>query len=268
VEEKHFTYKLRWYTIEFKEINMNKKDIFNQGLFFIYKQKNPDKAIDAFTDVIKMDPELSSAFLNRGNCYFKKSLYEEAIQDYDSTLLLRPQNIGAYKIREWAIYFKIWSKNHENHMEVNTLVNHAMESAWNDDHETALNYFLQIFQICSDNSFIFYQRGLLYAEIGESMKAIDNLSESIKLAPNIAAGYYDRGNLYREQKIYDKSLCDYNKAIELYPKFCDAICNRGIIHFLQKEYELAFEDFKTTLEINPDDEDARINLIRTVKYLN
>ena len=246
---------------------MNIETIFNQGLSYIFKLKDMDKAIEAFTDVIKMDPNLSPAFLNRGNCYFKKGLYDEAIHDYDTTLSFRPDEIETYKFREWIVYFKNWAKDHPNHMEINDLVHQAIESAWEKDYNNALEYFEKILHICSDNAFVYYQRGLLYASIDQNVKAINDLSETIKLVPIIAAVYYDRGNLLREQEMYDKALEDYNMAIQLYPKFSDAFCNRGIIYFLKKNYELAFEDYKTTLEINPHDDDARNNLIKVVKYL-
>jgi tetratricopeptide (TPR) repeat protein len=246
---------------------MKIEDKFNQGLYYVFKTKDLDKAIIAFSDVIKMDPKRSSAFNNRGNCYFKKGLYEKAIQDFDDSLLLRPQELETYKFREWIIYFKNWADCNNNHLEVNSLVHNAIESAWNQDYNTAFEYFTKIFQMCSNNAFIFYQRGLLYAEIGEKTKAINDFNETIKIIPTIAAVYYDRGNLYRKQEMYDKSLDDYNIAIQLYPKFSDAFYNRGIIHFLKEEYELAFEDYKITLEINPNDNDARINLIKTIKYL-
>jgi tetratricopeptide (TPR) repeat protein len=247
---------------------MNKEEIFNQGLSYISKFNDVDKAIEAFTDVITVDQKLSSAFLNRGNCYFKKGLYDESIQDYDVVLSLRPHEIETYKYCEWVKYFRNWAKDHSNHMKVNALVHFAIESAWENDYNTALEYFQQILQICSNNAFVFYRRGLLYASIGENAKSIRDLTETIKLAPNIAAVYYDRGNLYRKQEMYDRALDDYNIAIQLFPKFSDAFCNRGVVYFSEKQYKSAFDDYKTTLKINPHDDDARANLMKVIKFLN
>jgi tetratricopeptide (TPR) repeat protein len=254
------------------EINPNDNEVkqllaenfINQGLYSNIKLKNKDKAIDAFNEAIKIDSKLSPAFVNRGNCFFSKGLYDEAIADYDTALLLRPQDINAYKIREWALYEKKWAENHPEHFEVLAFVDRAFEALWDHNYDLAFNNFEQALQICSDNAFIFYQRGLTYAQIGESVKSIKDFIEAIKLAPLVAAVYYDRGNQYSERQIYDKAVEDFTMAIQIYPQFSDAYCNRGTCFFLQGKYESAIENFEEALRINPDDEEVKINLQKVI----
>jgi len=263
------TFMLRHST--FKENKLKAEDFINQGLDYRFKLNDKDKAIEAFTEAIKINPQLSPAFLNRGSCYFAKGLYDNAIADYNEVLLLCPRHIEAYKIREWAEYSKKWAENHKNHpVDVSLLTNHilvnsAIDSAWKYDYVQAFKYFEQALEDYPDNAFVFYQRGLLYAETGECLEAINNLTQAIKIAPSIATLYYDRGNFYREKNIIDKAIDDYSTAIQLYPQFSDSFCNRGIAFLSQGKYELAINDFESALQINPDDEDSQNNLQNAIR---
>jgi tetratricopeptide (TPR) repeat protein len=237
------------------------ENIFYKG--FIYNSlKDNDEAIAAFTEAIKMDPKLSSAYFNRGRCYFEKGAYDEAILDYDTALSLNPQNIEVYKIREWALYFKKWSENHTNHIDVFMIVNRAIENMQERKYDLAFNDFEQVLKLCTDNAFVFYRRGLMYAEIDEPVKAIKDFTKTIELAPTVAAVYNARGSLYSDQEIYDRAIEDYTMAIAIYPRFSDAIFGRGIAYYSQKENKLATDDFNTVLQIDPNDDDAKDYLQR------
>jgi tetratricopeptide (TPR) repeat protein len=242
-------------------------DVFNQGLFYAFEAKDNDKAIKAFTQVIKTDPKFYSAFLNRGNCYFKKGLYDKAIADYDNVLSLNPHNIDAYKIRAWALYFQDWSAKHPNHLDALMVINQALDAASERKSNKALKKFEQAIQMSSNNAFTFYQRGLVYAQIGERIKAIKDLTTAAEFAPAVAAVYYDRGNCYRHQKLLDRAIDDYTLAIGLYPQFIDAFCNRGGAYIAQGEYLSAKKDFEAALNINPDDSEAKNNLHYVMRLL-
>ena len=244
---------------------MNMEDVFNQGLRYSFELKN-DKAIEAFSSYLKGNPQSSPAFLNRGNCYFQEGFYDKAVEDYDNALLLDQNNIETYKIRAWALYFKDWANTHENHLEVLKIINRAIKVVYDQKIKDAFLEFEKATQISNDNAFTFYQRGLLYAQIGEHIKAIKDFTESMRLAPNIAGIYYDRGNLYLHQSIYDKAIDDYTLAIGLYPQFTEAMHGRAIAFFQKGSYESAEVDLNAILEIKHDDADAR-NILQKLKRL-
>jgi len=244
---------------------MKMDDFFNQGLRYSFELKN-DKATKAFSSYLKENPQSSPAFLNRGNCYFQEGFYDKAVEDYDNALLLNPNNAEIYKIRAWVLYFKDWANTHGNHLSVLGIINHAIKVASEQNLKEAFLDFEKALQISNDNAFAFYQRGLLYAQIGDHIKAIKDLTESMRLAPNIVGVYYDRGNLYQQQSLYDRAIDDYTLAIGLYPQFTEAMYNRGIA-FLQKgNYESATVDLNAVLEIKPDDSDAK-NTLQKLNHL-
>ena len=51
-----------------------------------------DKAIEAFTSVIALDPNFSEAYGNRGNVYADKGQYDRAIEDYNKAIAIDPND--------------------------------------------------------------------------------------------------------------------------------------------------------------------------------
>ena len=63
---------------------------FKRGVEFSSK-KEYDKAIDAFTDAIKLDPKYAAAYFNRGNEYLGSRKVDKAIADYTDSVSRRNQ---------------------------------------------------------------------------------------------------------------------------------------------------------------------------------
>jgi tetratricopeptide (TPR) repeat protein len=61
-----------------------------------------DKAIEYWTNAIKLNPKYDDAYNNRGVAYGKKGLYNEAIEDYTKAIELNPKDADAYNNRGLA----------------------------------------------------------------------------------------------------------------------------------------------------------------------
>lgn len=64
-------------------------------------------------------------------------------------------------------------------------------------------------------------------------KAIEYLNNIIKLKPDEAIAYYNRGVIYSELGQYQRAIEDYNQAIYLKPDLGQAYINRAIIYLNQ-----------------------------------
>lgn len=58
-----------------------------------------DRAIEDFTQVIRLTPEDSDAYFLRGNGYASNGHYDQAINEYNESLRLKPDNA-------WAFYYR------------------------------------------------------------------------------------------------------------------------------------------------------------------
>ncbi len=58
-----------------------------------------DKAIEAYTSAIAIDPNDAKAYNNRGNAYKNKGQYDRAIADFDKAIAIDPNHAKAYNNR-------------------------------------------------------------------------------------------------------------------------------------------------------------------------
>ena len=65
----------------------------------LLEKKEYDKAIDAFTDAIRIDPNNARAYCYRGSAYGCIGNYDDAILDYNDAIRLDPNHADAYSGR-------------------------------------------------------------------------------------------------------------------------------------------------------------------------
>jgi tetratricopeptide (TPR) repeat protein len=90
-------------------------------------------------------------------------------------------------------------------------------------------------------------------------KAIEYLSNSIKLQPDKASVYNNRGNAYSDLDQYQRAIKDYNDAIRLKPDYADAYNNRGVAYSKLDQKQRAIEDYSQVIRLTPDDATAYNN---------
>ncbi|BAY16673.1 tetratricopeptide repeat protein [Anabaenopsis circularis NIES-21] len=94
-------------------------------------------------------------------------------------------------------------------------------------------------------------RGDIYTQSKQYSKALEDLTEAIKLVPDEAEYLSDRGKTYRLMELYQEALQDFDHAIELSPQYNRAIANRGLTYRVMKLYEEALQDYDRAIELNP-----------------
>ena len=96
---------------------------------------------------------------------------------------------------------------------------------------------------------------------GNIQEAIDQYSESIRIAPDDFDAYFNRGSVYARLGQYQRALEDFNKAISLKPtKDVNLFYNnRGVAYLKLGQYQMAIDDFSKSIGLKPDDADAYNN---------
>jgi tetratricopeptide (TPR) repeat protein len=67
-----------------------------------------DEAISACSRVLALNPKLDEAYTARGNAYYCKGDYDEAVADFDQAIRLDPKNVVAYSIAGVLICINAW----------------------------------------------------------------------------------------------------------------------------------------------------------------
>jgi tetratricopeptide (TPR) repeat protein len=202
------------------------------------------EAIEDFTEAIKLKPDYTHAFYNRGTA--KKNLAEElkdtlilksAIDDFDYSIKLNHAFVEALHNRGLA------KENLSDYVRTDKQRTGLLQSALVDlDKTISLN---------SNYKNALLNRGVIKGKLNRFDEAIEDFNQSIAFAPDSAQAYANRGLAKDFKGDYSGALTDYNKAIELKPDFETAYLNRGITYRKIKKFAESINDFNYAIKFDP-----------------
>ena len=102
------------------------------------------------------------------------------------------------------------------------------------------------------------ERAIGYIRKGEADKAIEDLSQAIKLKDNDPFTFGLRGKGYLNQGKDDLAIKDFSKVVSLSPRDPFAYFGRGMAYLGAGEIDKAIEDLSHGLILKPDEADAYI----------
>ena len=160
---------------------------------------------------------------------------EEALEDYDEAIRIRPKYHEAFRNRGVA---KARLGRVENAI---------------FDFDTA---------ICQkpDFSEAYFNRGLAKYELGRYRDAIADFGQRIRMAPADAAAYSSRGLAKNAVCQFEQSLLDFDKAIGLDPKDIKALNNRAGTYVQLGRTLDAIADFEKAAALSPASAEIHYNL--------
>jgi len=203
--------------------------------FSYHELMNYDVAISDFNQVIELNPDLLSAYFNRGRAYVNSDQCESAIVDFDRVIGTEPNRVA-----------------HVNRGICHSIIGNTARSI--ADFDRAIEFD-------PDYALAYDERGYAYAQLEQYRRAIDDYTRAIELYPEPVAYLHGlRGIAYFRLEDYQSALLDFTIAIDLDPEETWAYTNRGAAYENLGEYELAIADYEYVLSINPDNPNTLFNL--------
>jgi len=92
----------------------------------------------------------------------------------------------------------------------------------------------------------------LYAEMGNTAAALADFDRSLQLEPDNPSCYNERGMVWREAGEYLKAEQDFTQALALDARFFLLYVNRGVVRLLLHREVEAEQDFQMVLQMRPD----------------
>ena len=186
-----------------------------------------DKALTDYSDAIKLDPNASLAFLNRGVLLAtRKRTYDRAIQDFDRVLVLEPDNVDAL-IRRGDAFVQL------------------------GDFGRGMRDLDRAVSMAPENALAYLMRGLAYGRRGNAIAALQNYDAALKYDPRNADALSNRAAIYLGQGRLDMAIRDLDLSISIDQANPLAFYNRGYAHFVKKEYDRAISDYSSAIALNP-----------------
>ena len=188
------------------------------------EKKDYIRAIQDFSQAIRLDPNYAIAYNNRGNAYRDKQDFDAAILDYSQAIRLDPSYVIAFNNRGNAYRDK-------------------------QDFDRAIQDYSQAIRLNPKYAIAYNNRGYAYFEKKNYDRAVQDFSQAIRLDPNYAVAFNNRGNAYLSKNDYSRAIEDYRQTLQLDPKNAGAYANRAHARFFQGEFSAAVPDFTRAAEL-------------------
>ena len=145
---------------------------------------------------IRLKPDFTEAYYNRGIAKEGLGQYQDAIADFDEAIRLKPNFAEAHHSR-------------------------GIAKAGLGQHQDAIADFDEAIRLNPNFAEAYHGRGNTKADLGEYQAAIVDYDEAIRLKPDDAAAYNDRGAAYAKLDRVAEARTDFEKARKLAKKAGD-----------------------------------------------
>jgi tetratricopeptide (TPR) repeat protein len=266
---------------------------FNRGVAY-YGLKQYRRAIQEYTQAVRINPRFVAAYNNRGNVYRDLKQYRRAIQDYDEALRLNPKNADAYgnrgyvytiigqrqlAIRDFYMLLRLrpgdrFARLSLQRLGVKPPPVTSVPADYKSDEKICvegngraqINACTRVLQAdklgARGRAIIYSNRGNSYAALKQYRRAMQDYNESLRLNPKDAYAYINRGSAYHGLKQYRRAIKDYNASIRLNPGIYQAYGNRGLAYEELGQNHLAIRDFRKAVKLRPGDTIGTLGLKR------
>jgi tetratricopeptide (TPR) repeat protein len=218
------------------------------------------RAIDEFSEAIRLEPGNAKYYRGRGNAYRGGGNHDLAIQDYAESIRLDPTYARAYNSR--GIAYKIrydYDLAIENYDEAIRLDPRFVEaynnrgSAYHGKraYDRAIQDYNEAIRLDATYARAYANRGYAYQKKGDNGRAIRDFDEAIRLDPAHANTYNNRCWIYGLMRRPDKALEDCNEGLRLQPDSAATLDSRALAYWLLGDHDNARRDLIRAREINP-----------------
>ena len=213
------------------QLNPNIPEAYNKRGIAKVNLEQYEGAFSDFNEAIRLNPKYATTYTNRGIAKGKLEQYEEAIADFDTAIDLDSEYTEAYFVR-------------------------GIAKAALERYEEAIADYNEVIRLNPKHASAYLNRGRTKVRLGQYEEAIADFDTAIDLNPEDASAYFIRGYTRIKLEQYEEAIADYNEVIRLKPEYPSAYFYCGIAKAALERYEEAIADFDTTIDLNPEYADA------------
>jgi tetratricopeptide (TPR) repeat protein len=191
------------------------------------------------TDALDLNPFIPGAYYARGYARIKLNNLSGAEEDLNKSMEYNPDNPDLLRMRIWV--FDLQKK-----------------------YDQALTDLDLLIKKTKDNN-LSMDKGQIYMEKGDTIKALENFNMAILADSTKSAGWSARATIKLQMHDNQGALYDFNKAIALKSNYAGDYINRGLLNLWNKNYRGAFADYDRAIELDDKSVVAHFNrgLLRT-----
>jgi tetratricopeptide (TPR) repeat protein len=177
-------------------------DIFNDRGVAYRLKGDLDRAIQDYSQAIRINPKSAMIQNNRGVAYDKKGDYDRALADYDQAIRLEPSH---------EAYF-----------------NRGNAHLGRSQYDRAIDDYNAALQLKADFAPALDNRCWARAVVGMLKPALADCNEALRMMPDNAETLDSRAFVFLKMTHFDAAVSDYDAALRINPKLAFALYGRGL----------------------------------------
>ncbi|MBP0002054.1 MAG: tetratricopeptide repeat protein [Cyanobacteria bacterium SID2] len=227
-----------------------------------FERGNYVRAEQVFSQLIEVEPQLPEAYYNRARSREALQQYDRAIEDYSTAVRLRPEYTAAY-INRGNVYWTSATSaddiaaalsDFDRAIELEPsapipYLNRGNVYAMLGDLQRALDDYDRAIELEPDYVEAHYNRALTLSELGQIEAALASYANALDAVPAEAPAYaipiyLNRGMLWLEQSEPYAAIEDFERVLSIDANNPEAYGNRGLAYVSLGNREQAIEDFQ------------------------
>jgi tetratricopeptide (TPR) repeat protein len=202
------------------KLNPNLSETYNNRGNIFNDLGKDENALNDFKKAIFLNPNSADAYCNLANLYKKLGKYSDALDCYNKSILLDPNNRNFFKNR--SIFYR-------EKKQFNLALEDARKCLSLEESDDS-------YKLLSD----------VYTSMGDYSSAIKNISVAIKLNPLKKSYYNERGLLFASKGMFAKAKNDYSKKMNINDELSDIQkFNLGILDLTLGEFESGWKNYSS-----------------------
>ena len=187
-----------------------------------------DSNIDEINSLLKIIPNDSELYFQRGYLFYSHEDYEKASDDFSICIRLQPDEILYHFYK--AMTDMKWGKN-----------------------RVAIDGFNEVVKMKPDHAEAYFYLGILHHRVYENIQAQEAFDNAISLNANVAKYWAARARFKRETGNLQDAIADYENALKIDDNFAIAHYELAWINYENKNIDAALEHAQkvVTLEMSP-----------------
>jgi tetratricopeptide (TPR) repeat protein len=252
----------------------------------------------SITDSIHQFPNEANLYFERAQLLSRNNLHELALEDYKKSWDIKPEEQTAIqyasnlsitnRLREELVFLQSCLGQFPENREIKRILGEVYVQSGNS--REALSLYDNLLKNNPSDFEAWYEKGMLYAQLKDTAKAIDALNNAFSIQPTgtyalelahlyaesrdtralalcdqvirsdsaqeLVDPFFIKGIYYANTRQYELATIQFDSCIRRDWKFTQAYIEKGIAFFKQDNYDVAMNTFRMAATVSNTDPDA------------
>ena len=216
-----------------------------EDLLRLLEERAFDEAITLADGILQSDDDSWKAHFYRGIAYEQLDKLDEALDDYDAVLQIRPWDSGFWRLRGELVLKQSDPRQAQSDLKRSLFFNPRAQQTYISLaklHERDVNPAIRDLYTAIARAWREQTQGAASRAIGRLAEAIASFERGSRPA-ELGYAYYTRATALMSEDNPDEALDDLTRALELQPDMQDYYLARGILYAESERPRLAGADF-------------------------